>query len=86
LGSGELKPSRKDKEGVKAQLSNLRVRVRRRASQVSKRANGQKSPPPAPRPLFIGEEEAVVYIYSIGGVEYYKKVPEIYKQVPRCCN
>jgi len=25
------------------------------------------------------EEEVVVYIYSIGGVEYYKKIIDIYK-------
>jgi len=29
------------------------------------------------------EEEVVVYTYSIGGVEYYKKVLDVYKQVSR---
>ena len=29
------------------------------------------------------EEEVVVYIYFFGGVKYYKKVLDIYKQVPR---
>jgi hypothetical protein len=31
------------------------------------------------------EEEVSVYIYSIGGAEYYKKVLDVYKQVSKCC-
>ena len=31
------------------------------------------------------EDEVVVYTYSLSGVEYYKKVLDIYKQVPKNC-
>jgi len=31
------------------------------------------------------EEVVVVYTYSLGGVEYYKKVLDIYKQIPESC-
>jgi len=30
-------------------------------------------------------EVVVVYTYYLGGVTYYKKVLDIYKQVPRSC-
>ena len=39
----------------------------------------QKVPTSTPWDAIYKEEEVVVYIYSIGGVEYYKKVPRIYK-------
>ena len=38
-----------------------------------------KVPTSTPWDAIYKEEEVVVYIYSIGGVEYYKKVPRIYK-------
>jgi len=31
------------------------------------------------------EEVVVVYTYSLGGVEYYKKVLDIYKQITESC-
>jgi hypothetical protein len=38
-------------------------------------------------PLFqvvgLYKEEAVAYIYFIGGVKYYKYIPNIYKEVPK---
>ena len=57
------------------------------ASQTSKGANkqGAKSLSPPPHGAIYREEEVVFYTYSIGGVEYYKKVLDVYKQVPRCC-
>ena len=45
----------------------------RESKQVNKKVNGQKSSPPNPRALFIGRRMVVVYIYFIGGAEYYKK-------------
>ena len=35
--------------------------------------------------IYREEEEVVVYVYSIGGVEYYKKISKIYKPIPGCC-
>ena len=50
---------------------------------MGKQARGQRVPTSTPRgAIYREEEEVAVYIYSIAGVEYYKKVPKIYKQAP----
>jgi len=74
LGSREPKPSRKANEGAEAQCNNLRVE---RASEQE--IKWQKVPMSSPWGAIYGEEEAVVYIYSIGRVEYYMKIPGIFK-------
>jgi len=81
-GSDEPKPNRKDKEWPKL---NIVILGRDREQARGKRVSGQKSPTSTPWGVIYKEEEVVVYTYSIGGVKYYKKVLNIYKQVPRCC-
>ena len=51
------------------------------ASQTSKRANkqGAKSLSPPPHGAIYREEEVAIYTYFIGGVEYYKKIFDVYK-------
>ena len=88
LGSDYPKLNRKGKERSKAQITFVCecacARVRERESkQVNKKVNGQKSSPPSPRALFIGRRMVVVYIYSIDGVKYYKKILRIYNRVHR---
>ena len=85
LGSDYPKLNRKGKERSKAQITFVCVCTRarvcereRESKQVNKKVNGQKSSPPSPRALFIGRRMVVVYIYSIDGVKYYKKVLRIY--------
>ena len=85
LGSDYPKLNRKGKERSKAQITFVCVRARvcvRESKQVNKKVNGQKSSPPSPRALFIGRRMMVVYIYSIDGVKYYKKVLRIYNKSP----
>ena len=51
------------------------------ASQTSKGANkqGAKSLSPPPHGAIYREEEVAIYTYFIGGVEYYKKIFDVYK-------
>ena len=72
-GSDEPKPNRKDKEWPKLNIVTS-------SKQRDKRASDQKSSSP-PHEAIYREEEVIVYIYSIGRVKYYKKVPKIYKLV-----
>ena len=58
-----------------AKASRGNFRKKDRASQVNERANDRV---PTSTPLGVYREEVVVYIYSIGGIEYYKKVPMFY--------
>ena len=46
---------------------------------MNERAKLPKVPTFTPWGAIYREEEVVVYVYSIGGVEYYKEVPRIYK-------
>ena len=49
--------------------------------QISKRPKVLTSTPW--EAIYREKEVVVVYVYCIGGVEYYKKILKIYKQVPK---
>jgi hypothetical protein len=61
-----------------AKASRGNFRKKEIASQVNERAN-DRVPTSTPLGVIYREEEVVVYIYFIGGIEYYKKIPIIYK-------
>ena len=77
MGIGRAEAKQNRQRVVKAQRNNLRKRESKPSEQICKRP--KKSPTSSPWGAIYKEEEVAVYIYSIGEVEYYKNVLEIYK-------
>ena len=84
MGIGQAEAKQNRQRVVKAQRNYLRKKESKPSEQIGKKP--KKSPTSSPWGAIYREEEMAVYTCSIRGVEYYKMVLKVYKQVPRSCN
>jgi len=77
LGSDEPKPSRKERSELN--WVTLEWHSEKESKPSKQESKWPKVLTSTPWGAIYREEEVVVYIYSTGGVEDYKKVPKFYK-------